>query len=267
MKKVDVIDLPQLQREVVVLKELGPVKAKKFNAEITRIESIRESAGSLRADAALMELVRETMRLKAADVCAYVKTVLECSPVKFIVFVHHKELRDKIIESLGSVDHIVVDGSTPMAKRGALFDRFRVTPMCRVAVLSIQACSTGLNLQFVSLILFAELLFSSVVHSQAEARCHRVGQTSSVLCQYLTIKGSTDDMVWRTIKRKANTQATLMMNALDTADTMSTAFSARTVDNKRKRLETEDEDENDDEDEDDEHLMYDSTQILQRAHA
>ena len=212
MKKTDVLDLPPLQREYVAVTSLGPRVKAEYEKEMERISKLREDKGTLLADAALMELLRRTMRLKAPDVCAYLRTMLSTYEGKMIVFFHHMELKDKILETLTSdgTDHIVVDGSTPMKARQALFDRFRDDAGCRVAVLSLQACSTGLNFQFASLVIFAELVWSSILHAQAEARCHRIGQVNSVLCQYLAIKGTTDDLVWQSINSKISVQAALM---------------------------------------------------------
>jgi len=212
MRKEDILDLPDLHRECITVYELDHDESEFFKEEFERIAIIRDKQGSLKADAALMELVRETMRLKGSGVCNYLKMLLETYSDKMIVFFHHSELRQQITESLDKCgkDYICVDGGTPMTKRSALFNRFKTTQNCKVAVLSLQACATGLNFQFVNLVLFAELLFSSTLHTQAEARSHRYGQTGKVLCQYLIANNSTDDMVLRTIKRKAETQSMLM---------------------------------------------------------
>jgi SWI/SNF-related matrix-associated actin-dependent regulator 1 of chromatin subfamily A len=212
MRKQDILNLPDLQRERVTISELSKNKKKFYEEEMARIEEMREKQGSLKAESALMELVRETMRLKSHDVCNYLKMLLSTYSEKIIVFFHHSQLKQKLIDSLDKIsrDYICIDGKTPMNKRSDMFSRFKTSETCQVAILSLQACSTGLNLQYVNLILFAELVFSSTLHTQAEARAHRYGQKNRVICQYLVTKYSTDEMIWRTIKRKAETQATIM---------------------------------------------------------
>lgn len=214
MRKNEVLDLPPLQRELVTVSECGSKLKTEFSSDLDKVETLRETKGSLFADSLLMELVRKTMRVKINDVCSYVRTILESYPEKFIVFFHHSELRVKLEELMVAQKqhYICVYGATPQAVRTDNFQRFQHDPGCRVALLSIQACGTGLNFQFVSLVLFAELLFNSALHSQSEARAHRMGQSKSVLCQYLVMKHSTDDLVWRSISRKANTQQGLLLN-------------------------------------------------------
>ena len=55
--------------------------------------------------------------------------------------------------------------------------------------------ASGLNLQQATCVVFGELDWSPAVHSQAEDRAHRIGQTDSLLCYYLVSpRGSDRDM-------------------------------------------------------------------------
>lgn len=38
--------------------------------------------------------------------------------------------------------------------------------------------------------------------AQCEARAHRIGQKSPVVCRYLLAKGTADDYIWEMVKRK-----------------------------------------------------------------
>lgn len=60
-----------------------------------------------------------------------------------------------------------------------------------LCVISLRAAS-GLNLQRASCIVFGELDWSPAVHSQAEDRAHRMGQTDSILCYYLVSEQGSD---------------------------------------------------------------------------
>ena len=62
------------------------------------------------------------------------------------------------------------------------------TDLCCI---SLRAAS-GLNLQRASCVVFGELDWSPAVHSQAEDRAHRMGQTDSILCYYLVTEGGSD---------------------------------------------------------------------------
>ena len=55
--------------------------------------------------------------------------------------------------------------------------------------------ASGLNLQRASCVVFGELDWSPAVHSQAEDRAHRIGQSDSLVCYYLVSpRGSDSDM-------------------------------------------------------------------------
>jgi SNF2 family DNA or RNA helicase len=96
-----------------------------------------------------------------------------------------------------------------MKKRVDFIRTFREDPECRVGVFSMCATSTGLNLQFCTKIMFAELTFLSTHHSQAEARIHRIGQTHPVSVDYLLLGGTTDTLLWQSLLSKRRTEAIL----------------------------------------------------------
>jgi SNF2 family DNA or RNA helicase len=54
-----------------------------------------------------------------------------------------------------------------------------------------------------------ELTFLSVHHTQAEARIHRIGQEREVSVDYLILDGTTDNLLWRSLVAKRQTEATL----------------------------------------------------------
>lgn len=214
MKKNAVLDLPTLRREKVVVGMLSDGDGRVFSETLANVECLRESHGKLRADCDFMELLRTTMRTKIPGVCAYLGSLLSsCQETgKFIVFAYHKEMLDAVCAFLSASDqdHIRICGGTKMKDRSGLLLKFRDVPSIRTAVLSLPACSTGLNLAFVQTTIHAELTFNSIQHIQAECRTHRIGQTKEVVQRYLILEGSTDTMVLSSIRRKNTTEATVM---------------------------------------------------------
>ena len=99
---------------------------------------------------------------------------------KILVFGHHKKVLDKLEAGLTAKKQgaktIRVDGSTSSNERDARIGRFKADPGCQVALLSIGACGTGLNLTEANCVLFAEMVWSPAAHAQAEDRIHRVTQ-------------------------------------------------------------------------------------------
>ena len=67
-------------------------------------------------------------------------------------------------------------GTTPAADKDKKLAAFRDNPRCRVALLAVQACGAGLNLNQADTVVFAELCWTPSTLEQAEARIHRMGQ-------------------------------------------------------------------------------------------
>ena len=188
---------------------------------------MRNSRGSLYADAALLGLCRETGLRKVPFVLEYLcadglvgrEEPVPTVPHKFIIFFHHRTVGDAYREWMVSrgVSFIYIDGTMPQAKRSACINRFRDEAGCRVALLSLCATSTGLNLQFCSIVICVELTFHSVHHTQSEARVYRIGQTQPVHIRYLLLKGTTDDMLWSSLNGKQSTEHTLFRDCGDTS--------------------------------------------------
>lgn len=87
---------------------------------------------------------------------------------------------------------VLVDGRLSLEKRQHAVDRFQNDPNCQVFIGSIQAAGVGLTLTSASIVVFAELDWTPAALSQAEDRCHRIGQSESVLVQHIVLDGSLD---------------------------------------------------------------------------
>jgi SWI/SNF-related matrix-associated actin-dependent regulator 1 of chromatin subfamily A len=210
MKKDDVLDLPTLTlSSVIVGKTASPAY---YKTKWTEIEDIREKRGNRIADCELLALCRESTFQKLPFVYKPVDEWSVSNPgKKCILFYHHKDIGDKLaemVEGLG-ISYIRIDGKTTMKKRCTLLDVFKNNSECRIGILSLCATSTGLNLQFCTKIFFVEMTFLSVHHTQAESRIHRIGQTQDVSVTYLLLDGTTDMMLWNSLKAKRRTEAML----------------------------------------------------------
>jgi SWI/SNF-related matrix-associated actin-dependent regulator 1 of chromatin subfamily A len=213
MSSEEVLNLPPLTREHIVIGDLSSKKKIYYQNEMNKIELARETKGSLFADAILMELLRETCRTKLKYLLPYITMTLELTDTKkFILFYHHRIIGDAIKNHLekSNVGHIMINGDTSMVSRAPMLSRFKEDPLCRVGILSMGACSTGLNLQFVSLSMFAELTFNAIAMRQSEGRTYRTGQKEHVVQQYLILQGSTDHLVWKSLQKKVKTQSCLL---------------------------------------------------------
>ena len=94
---------------------------------------------------------------KVAAVSEYLLDIVN-SDIKLICFCHHQSMMNGIEEMLNKekVNHIRIDGSTPAPVRNEACEIFQNNPQFKVALLSLTACATGLNLTAANMVVFAE---------------------------------------------------------------------------------------------------------------
>lgn len=216
-KKEDVLDLPPLIREYVVIGRASQSQIRTHEHKMLKAAKLAEEKGQIYAKAILNEEVRETAMHKLPFVLKYLSTFIESDEnhEKIIVWAHSKEVIEGIHLYLDKIKskHIVVNGDTPTKKRPNLFKQFETDPNTRIAVFSLTACGTGLNFAFCHLAIYAELTFFYIHHMQSEARVYRVGSTGSkVVLVYLVFEGLTDEGLWKAMFRKTNTESLVLDN-------------------------------------------------------
>lgn len=148
----------------------------------------------------LSTLRLETARAKIPLCVEHIEEVVEETP-KVVVFAHHKEVVRALAAKFGNASVKVV-GDTPIPERQAAVDRFQTDPRCKVFIGSIMAAGVGLTLTAASHVVFCELDWVPGNVTQAEDRCHRIGQKESVLVQHLVLEGSLDATMARRIIAK-----------------------------------------------------------------
>lgn len=98
---------------------------------------------------------------------------------------------------------VVLTGSTPVAQRQQLVDRFQTDPEVRVFVANLVAGGVGLNLTAATHVVFNDLDWVPANHWQAEERAYRIGQSSTVNVHYLVAAGTLDEFVQQVLATKA----------------------------------------------------------------
>ncbi len=126
---------------------------------------------------------------KAPSVAQFVRALLEAGE-KVLLFAHHHQVMDIYKKELHSFSPAFITGRETPAMKERSVERF-MTGRTDLCCISLRAAS-GLNLQRASCVVFGELDWSPAVHSQAEDRAHRMGQTDSILCYYLVSAGGCD---------------------------------------------------------------------------
>ena len=107
-----------------------------------------------------------------------------------LLFAHHHEVMDIYQKELHGYSPAFITGRETPAMKERSVERF-MTGKTNLCCISLRAAA-GLNLQRASCVVFGELDWSPAVHSQAEDRAHRMGQTDSILCYYLVSQGGSD---------------------------------------------------------------------------
>jgi hypothetical protein len=109
-----------------------------------------------------------------------------------VIFAWHQDVVESLMQALAEYGAVKLVGGMNATAKQASVDRFQQDPTCRVFVGNISAAGVGITLTAASHVVFAELDWTPARVSQAEDRCHRIGQTDSVLVQHLVLAGSLD---------------------------------------------------------------------------
>lgn len=225
--KADVLtELPSKRRQVIELPANGAARTlkaeqKAWAATQAELEGLRaavelakasdDEADHKAAIKALREGERaaftEMSKLRHETALAKVPYVVEHllnATDKVVCFAHHKDVIKAIVEALHEADEkvVVVTGDTPMKARQDAVDSFQHDSSVRFFIGNIQAAGVGLTLTAASHVVFAELDWVPGNMSQAEDRCHRIGQTDSVLAQHLVLEGSLDAHIAKVLVEK-----------------------------------------------------------------
>ena len=203
LKKDVLTELPAKRRQVIIL-EPKPQLAKLVKKECLTYE---EHSSSLEAYAEVLPGIGELSEIrkkiaikKVPYAVEHIKELLN-ETSKDVVFVHHHDVADLLASAFGD-EAVVVDGRVANEDRQHRVDRFQTDPTCKVFIGGIQAAGVGITLTAASTVVFVELDWVPGNLSQAEDRCHRIGQKESVLVQHLVLEGSLDERVVEVIIKK-----------------------------------------------------------------
>ena len=143
-------------------------------------------------DAICQQQRQATGVAKAPFVCAFVKALVE-SGERVLLMAHHHAVMDIYKRELRTLHPGFITGRETDKQKDAAVSAF-MSGKSDLVCISLRSAS-GLNLQQATCVVFGELDWSPAVHSQAEDRAHRIGQTDSLLCYYLVSpRGSDRDM-------------------------------------------------------------------------
>jgi len=215
-------ELPPLwwQDSVVEVQDWDDMKHIEDEAEREAVELILQSAvtqedvaGQLEKIAPHMASLRRLTALaKAKPIAAQLAGELADNAYdKVVVFAYHRAALEALREGLADFNPAYVVGGLGNQERQSEIDRFQADPNCRVFIGQITACSTAITLTAANQVAFAEMDWVPAVNAQASKRCHRIGQSKPVIVRAFALANSVDEIVARTLSKKAQ----MISEALD----------------------------------------------------
>ncbi len=214
VRKSEALDLPPKVDQVLLLSTDMPPAVRMLDASIARhyksaddlvkaafLAEVKEHEDA--SDELALATYRRLLGVKKAnDVLPVLKQLLEETNEKLIVFAYHKLAIAALVEGLRTYQPLLVVGETPMLERHQAVQAFQANPSLRVIIGNYKAMGEGFTLTKASRVVFVEYSWVPGENDQASDRAHRIGQTESVLVQYVTFQGSVDEAVIRTLLRK-----------------------------------------------------------------
>ena len=199
LKKDVLKDLPDKVRSFLPMKLSNRSEYERVENDF--IEFIKETKGK---EAAVKVSMAETLvqieYLKQAavdgkmeSVIDWVKDFLE-SGNKLVLFATHKTAITKLMETFGKIA-VKIDGSVTAKNRDKAVTDFQNDPKIKLFVGNIKAAGIGLTLTAASNVAFIELPWTPGDLSQAEDRCHRIGQKDSVNIYYLLAERTVEEEI------------------------------------------------------------------------
>lgn len=194
--KQDVLkDLPPKRRLVMPVDSDDAVYRRLMEPVRQTVRQLQSEPACSASQRALWEMEIErgqrqaTGLAKAPYVAQFVRALLDGGE-RVLLFAHHHEVMDVYKRELHGESPAFITGRETPAMKERSVERF-MTGKTNLCCISLRAAA-GLNLQRATCVVFGELDWSPAVHSQAEDRAHRMGQTDSILCYYLVSQGGSD---------------------------------------------------------------------------
>lgn len=152
-------------------------------------------------------LLQKTCEAKISGVLTRLRQMLEVKagePKKILLFAYHQIMLNAAENMCRERGHryIRLDGNTNASHRSGVVAQFQSEAGIRVAILSIRVAGVGLTMTKANTILFAELDWVPANLAQAEDRAHRIGRVGPLHIEYAVARGTLDDSMWPSVRRK-----------------------------------------------------------------
>jgi len=164
-------------------------------------EGAAKKASNAEAFAQIEALKQLAIKGKIKQAIEWIENFLDIDG-KLVVFATHKNTIDTLMQKFGNNRAVKIDGSVSGQARQDAVDKFQNDETCRLFVGNIKAAGVGLTLTAASNVAFLELPWTPGELSQAEDRCHRIGQKNAVNVYYLIASNTIDEKIARMLDSK-----------------------------------------------------------------
>lgn len=207
LKKDVLKDLPNKTRQTIVIEPTTAEMKRALANEARVCAELAKAADELESVTYPFEQLSEARHLTALSKCdVVVEHVLDAadSARKVVVFAHHKDVVKRISEAVtdAGIRTVMVTGDMNAESRQASVETFQGDEEPMVFIGTIGAAGVGLTLTKSAHVIFAELDWVPGNLSQAEDRCHRIGQDNAVLVQHIVLDQSLDARIAQTVVEK-----------------------------------------------------------------
>lgn len=181
----------------------------------SQLSALQRNANIL---AYLVKMRHLTGLAKIEPTVEYVKDFIEETDRKIVIFLHHKDVAELLIQKLQEElpDERILQLSADLSsfQRNEVVETFQM-PKFRIMVASTLASGEGLNLQFCSDCIIMERQWNPANEEQAEGRFVRIGQkANAVTSTYMIAVGTVDEFFSEIVEKKRSIAA----NVLDAKD-------------------------------------------------
>jgi SWI/SNF-related matrix-associated actin-dependent regulator 1 of chromatin subfamily A len=190
-------------------------------AESNFINYIQQTKGKAAAErAGNAEILTEIETLKQVAVKNKMKQTIEWiqdfidSGNKLVVFAIHRFVIDELMKAFNEKT-VKIDGSVLLTKRQKTVDKFQTNPNIHLFIGNIKAAGVGITLTAASNVVFLELPWTPGELTQAEDRCHRIGQNDKVNIYYLLANNTIEEQIAELLDKKRK----VLDSVLDGKDT------------------------------------------------
>lgn len=122
---------------------------------------------------------------------------------KVLIFSQFETVAARYVKALSRYNPACITGAVSPADRQKEVTRFQNDPDCPVAIGTIGAMGTGLNMTAASYVIFIDKAWTEADNEQAEDRAHRIGTKHNVTIITLCAKGTIDERIEEMLKAKA----------------------------------------------------------------